>query len=141
MSEKVPLFIVAVAAVVLKDGRFLAGKRSENEVAFPGKWTIPGGKVEHGQRILDALRQEVKEETDIDIKNIFFAGDFGFIRPDGHNVVGLNFICEYGGGQERTGEDMTQVRWLTIEEAEKLDFTPGIMTDIKKAFAIYRKQL
>ena len=41
-----PEFIVPVTAIVVRDGKFLIVKRADYEKAFPGKWTVPGGKFE-----------------------------------------------------------------------------------------------
>lgn len=82
------LHIVAVTGFLEKDGKFLILKRSEKEIANPGEWTIPGGKVEGSDGILDTLRKEIKEETGLDIEGGFeFLGDDEFTRPDGYHVV------------------------------------------------------
>ena len=45
------LHIIAVTAIIEKSGKYLILKRSEGEVAFPGYWTVPGGKiVRHNMR-------------------------------------------------------------------------------------------
>lgn len=139
MAEKVPLFIVAVTAVVIKGDKFLAGKRAMSEVAFPGLWTVPGGKMEPGKTILEHLRDEIREEAGVEVENIFFVGDFSFTRPDRHLVLGLEFGCDYLSGDPKAGDDMDSMRWLAIEEAEKRNFIPGVVEYVKKTFEIHKK--
>src|SRR5205809_464988 len=60
-----------VAAIIRdKQGRILVSQRALDSKAFPGKWQIPGGKVEKGEECLAALKREVKEETDLEITAI-----------------------------------------------------------------------
>ncbi|MBI4049838.1 MAG: NUDIX domain-containing protein [Candidatus Doudnabacteria bacterium] len=125
---------------MINGARFLAGKRSEDEIAFPGKYVVPGGKVDNGKSIEETLREEIREEAGVEVQNIFYVGDFQFIRPDHNPVMGLEFGCEYISGEVQPGEDMDTMEWLTIEEAEKLDFIPGVIDYVKKAFELYNNQ-
>ena len=60
-----------VAAIIQDEqGRILVSQRSLDSKAYPGKWQIPGGKVEPGEELLTALKREVKEETDLEITAI-----------------------------------------------------------------------
>lgn len=70
MSEQKPRIIVA--ALVEKDGKFLLTK----EILESGKeyWIIPGGGVEFGESLQDAVKREIKEETNLDIEIKDFAG-------------------------------------------------------------------
>ncbi|MFA4998748.1 MAG: NUDIX domain-containing protein [Candidatus Paceibacterota bacterium] len=64
MAEPKPYIVVA--ALIEKDGKFLL----EREVIESGKeyWLIPGGKVEYGETLTEALEREIKEETNLDIE-------------------------------------------------------------------------
>src|SRR5438477_10804270 len=71
-TKKNPLLVSnfpELVAAIIKDkqGRILVSQRSLNSKAYPGKWQIPGGKVEPGEKFLMALEREVKEETDLEI--------------------------------------------------------------------------
>src|SRR3989338_1731393 len=81
--------IVAVTAFIKnKSGnKFLIVKRNTNEIAYPGKWAFPGGKLEKGETLLKTLKREVLEEVGLEIdENKHYLKDYTFIRPDGHNV-------------------------------------------------------
>lgn len=61
-----------LVAGIIQDqqGRILVSQRALDSKVYPGKWQIPGGKVEPGEAVLTALKREVKEETDLKITAI-----------------------------------------------------------------------
>ena len=64
MDEKIKL---SVCALIICDGALLIVKRSENDSFLPGVWEFPGGGIEKGENIQDALIRELREETNLDI--------------------------------------------------------------------------
>jgi 8-oxo-dGTP pyrophosphatase MutT (NUDIX family) len=126
------LHIVAVSGLVEKDNKYLILKRSDKEIAFPGKWAIPGGKVEKGQGILETLRREIKEEAGIEVEKSFaFLCDDEFVRPDNYHVVVLCFQCRYKDGRVKISKDFTDFRWININEIAKYDLIEGVKNDFK----------
>jgi len=77
MSEQKPK--ITVAALVEKDNKFLLTK----EILESGKeyWIVPGGGVEFGENLIDAVKREIKEETNLDIEINVFAGFQEVIVP------------------------------------------------------------
>jgi 8-oxo-dGTP diphosphatase len=61
-----PLTEVAAAVIQRPDGSFLLAQRPAGK-PYPGYWEFPGGKVEPGESVLDALKREIKEELDVEI--------------------------------------------------------------------------
>lgn len=154
------LFIVAITAIVVRgDGRMLIMKRSAREVAFPSKWTVPGGKLHQsdfaaGQKtksyegaygILEpAVKREVKEEADIEIDDVQFLpsnehNNYGFIRPDSFNVLGLSFWARYKSGEVKLPEDLTDHAWVSLEEAKGFDLIEGIWDELRQVDDILEK--
>lgn len=132
--------IVAITAVVRYGNKFLILKRNPNEIAYPGKWTIPGGKVERGEWIMDVLKREVKEETGLDIEEgIKFLRDYTFIRPDGYNVIGFTFLVSAVNDNVKIDKDFEDFKWVLPEELEGYDCIEGIKEDAQKAFPRYNK--
>jgi nucleoside triphosphatase len=129
--------IVAINAFIknkTKD-KFLVIKRNNNEIAFPGKWAFPGGKVEKGQTILETLKREVLEEVGLEIEDSMkFLKDFTFIRSDNHNVVGLVFEVIAKSDNVTLAEDFDDYKWVTPEEFHSLDFIRGLDEEVKFAF-------
>ncbi len=88
-------------------------------------WGIPGGKIKFGETSIDALRREIKEETDLAIDDIEFVLVQDCIHSkefyrEAHFVL-LNYTCRTVNGDKVTlNEEAQEFRWLKIEEAMKL---------------------
>jgi len=132
--------IVAITAFIKnqKGDRFLVVKRSENEIAYPGKWAYPGGKVEKGDSILDTLKKEVLEEVGLEIEDYKeYLKDFTFVRPDGHNVVGFIFLVKTKSENVILDtKDFSEYRWVTPEEFFDLDYIPTMDEEVELAFGM-----
>jgi len=133
------MHVVVATGVVIKDGKFLAGQRAVDEPVYPEKWAIPGGKVEENESLEEGLRQEIREEAGVEIKNIFYATNFSFTRPDNKHVIGIVFGCEYDSGEVTAGDDMDSMDWFTVQEFAKKDVLRDTVNEVKKAFEIYDK--
>ena len=67
MSEiQRPITVVAAGILIDSEGRYLLGQRPEGK-PYAGYWEVPGGKVEKGETVFQALQRELKEELGIDI--------------------------------------------------------------------------
>ena len=129
------LHIVAVSGIVTKDRKVLIIKRNQKEIAFPGKWTIPGGKAERGEEILQTLTKEIKEEVNLDINDkVEFLSNYNFIRPDNYHVVGLCFICKYKSGKVILEKGLADYKWVDGDGYKKYDLIPGVKKDLDKFF-------
>ncbi len=127
--------IVAITAVIKYNDKFLIVKRNSKEIAYPGKWTIPGGKAEKGESIIDVLKREIKEEVGLDIGDEKeFLRDYTFVRPDKHNVIGFTFLVTASSDDVRLGEDFEDFKWILPHELKDYDHIEGIKEEIKKAF-------
>ena len=152
---KEKIHYVSVTGIIRKDGKYLICKRSEKEKAFPGKWCVPGGKIEHSDFVdspkdtsshwLDifekVLRKEIKEETTLDIKNIGYVSSLCFIRPNGHSTIIVSLYADYSGGEVALAEDeLSEHAWVTLEEAKKYDLIENIYEQLEKVEGIYSKK-
>ena len=61
-----PEIFVAAGLILKPDGSLLLGQRPADK-PWPGWWELPGGKIEAGETVLQALARELKEEIDIDV--------------------------------------------------------------------------
>lgn len=111
------------AAIFNNDGRLfltLRGKKAKNE---RGKWEIPGGGVEFGETLEDAIIREIKEEHKIDIKVIELLDVCSHIIPDEHqHWVSPTYICKITKGEPiiLEPEKCDAIGWFTREETVKL---------------------
>lgn len=126
---KVPL--VAVGAIV-RDGRDLLLVLRSHEPA-KGTWSLPGGKVQWGESLHDALRREVLEETGLRVEPLTFAGIVERItRGDDtqidHHFVVVDFWARVAKRDVPTaGDDASDARWVPIDEVPSLTLTPGLL--------------
>lgn len=132
--------LVLVNAVVEKEGKILVSQRSLEETHDPGKWTIPGGKVERTEGnvwnvIEKTLFDEVREETGIEIEeNVQLIANNTFIRSTGQHVIALMFLCHWKSGEAKPLEDTSDVSWITKDEIDEFDFSPNVDKYILKGF-------
>jgi 8-oxo-dGTP diphosphatase len=115
---------VAVAALAVKDGKILLVKRKYPPGA--GKWSLPGGHVELGERLEEAVLRELKEETGMDGVVKGFLAPVEYIEQDGGQVryhfVILVYLVE-ATGEPRAGGDAAEAAFVPLEEALKMDLT------------------
>jgi 8-oxo-dGTP pyrophosphatase MutT (NUDIX family) len=145
---------IAVTGIVRKGNKFLICKRSMKEKAFPGKWCVPGGKVEvndfvntkkdtkdHWFDIFEkVLQKEISEETGLKIKNIGYVSNLAFIRPNGFSTVIVSLFADYDSGNVKLSEDeLVDHAWVTLEEAKNYDLIENIWEQIEKVESFQNK--
>ena len=112
---------VAVGAVVVHQGCLLMVRRDQEPAK--GLWSVPGGRVIKGEYLNQAVVREVLEETGLKIA----VGDLlGILEVVGeaHYVI-LDFIATVDERLEPVpGTDVSEARWVPLEEVEALDCTP-----------------
>ena len=142
MSTKI--FYVSTTGIIVKDGKYLITKRSAQEKAFPGKWTVPGGKLEHTdyqhlkpnkgglwyEPIEIALRRELKEEVNLDVDNIRYITSIAFVRPDQAHCLIFSYACDYIDGDVILCDALTEHAWVTLAEAKNYDLIDGIYDEL-----------
>lgn len=135
------LYSILVNAVVFKEDKVLVSQRSYEESHQPGKWTIPGGKVEKTEdeifNVLEKnLAKEVREEIGIEIDDkTSLVTNNTFIRSsDGQHVVVMVFKCNYKSGEEKPLEDTIDCKWVKKDELENIDFAPNVKWYILEAY-------
>jgi 8-oxo-dGTP diphosphatase len=105
----VPKHIVSAAAIVLNE---------KNELLLikgPRRgWEMPGGQVEEGESLTDAVVRETKEESGIDIEVIKFCGIFQNIEVSICNTL---FLGKPVGGELTTSPESLEVGFFPLEEA------------------------
>ncbi len=115
-----------VGAVVIEGGKVLLVRRGH--APLEGRWTLPGGLVELGEGLEDALRREVLEETGWTVRVGKQLALFDFIEKDEndrirYHYVLADFLCERIEGALSAGSDVTDVRLLSPDELDAYELT------------------
>jgi len=130
------LHIVSVVAVIRnREGGYLVLKRRDDEIAYPGMYTFPGGKIEDNQTVEEALESELEEEAGLKLvlDRKILLKDKSFIRPDGQTVKVFSCLCEVENPDEiKISKDFTDYKWVTIKELGQLEHV-GIEEELRKA--------
>jgi len=136
---------IALTAIIHKDGKYLLLQRSLAKKAFPGKWTVPGGGLEVDDYINlpkttgdhwyfaveQALRREIREESNLEVGKLKYLLDLAFIRPDGIPVVILSYYADYLSGEVKIDEDNINYAWVAPEELKNYDLVEGLLAEIE----------
>jgi ADP-ribose pyrophosphatase YjhB (NUDIX family) len=110
---------LVVSAAVVLDGRLLMVQ--EGKEYCRGLWGLPGGRVEPGERIGEAIVREVREETGLDVRVVGLTRVVRYFSQLGYHTMRFNFVVEPTGGELRIdGEEILAARWMSFEEIEAL---------------------
>jgi len=122
--------IAAVSAIVTDArGRYLLVRRSRPPEA--GRWAPPGGRVEAGETLRDAVIREVVEETGLAVRP---GREVGVVRrpaPGGGTYEVHCFIADVLGGEAVAGSDAGGVRWAEPHELSGLETTRGLVEALR----------
>jgi len=129
--------LVGVGAILFDGDCILMAQRGKEPLK--GWWSLPGGALETGESLHDAVCREVREETGLEIETLGVFEIFERIlrdesgKPEYHYVL-IDYICRAIGGELRAGDDVSRVEWFRREELDALQITEGTLGVIEKAF-------
>jgi ADP-ribose pyrophosphatase YjhB (NUDIX family) len=128
---------LAVSAAIIRDGHVLLVQRARSPAA--GLFTLPGGVVESGETLEQAVIREVQEETALTIEPLGLAGHREVIACDAQNrierhFVILSFAARWLAGEPRLNEELADARWLRPAEIVGLETTAGLSEIVDAAF-------
>jgi len=115
---------LCVGAVCVLDGNLLLVRRGHGPAA--GAWSVPGGRLEAGELLAEAVVREVREETGLEC----VCGDLlGWVEriSDEHHFVILDFeVTPLTADTPRAGDDAVEARWVPLEEVLDLRLVDGL---------------
>ena len=122
---------VGIGVMILDGNKILLGHRCDNYkdtggIYEPGSWTIPGGKQEYDETILEGAVREVKEETNLDVSDLEIYGvadDFG---PDRHFIT-IQIIAHKFRGELKNLEPTkhSEWKWFDLEDLPEKIYSPS----------------
>ena len=120
---------LAVSAGIVRDGKVLVVRRARNPAL--NLYTLPGGVVETGETLLQAVAREVREETALTIEPVALAGHREAIVRDGQGRVERHFVilcfaARWLAGEPVLNEELDDARWLDPAELSGLRTTEGL---------------
>lgn len=140
------LFRVSVTAIVINhEGKILITKRTATKKKWPSKWTVPGGGVtkedflgtptttncQWYDVLINAVKREVKEETNLDIYDVEFLCDLAI--PD---TIIISFTAKAKNAREVVlqVEETDEYAWIGEDEIKNYDLIEGLAEELLAAF-------
>jgi 8-oxo-dGTP diphosphatase len=118
---------LCVGAVAIHDAELLMIRRGHGPAA--GSWSVPGGRVEQGELLAEAVTREVREETGLESVCGELVGWVELVEedPSAPHFVVLDFeVTVLDDGEPVAGDDAVEARWVPLHEVVDLDLVEGL---------------
>ena len=127
---------MGVGAAVVIGGRILLVRRGKEPLR--GRWVIPGGTVELGESLHEAVVREVAEETGVVVAPREVILVFDRIQRDAsavrYHYVVIDYLCDYVSGEPRAGSDAAEVALAGPDELASYDMPPQALQLVLDVF-------
>jgi 8-oxo-dGTP diphosphatase len=132
--------VLGVSAAVWRDGKVLLVRRAKPPA---GIWAFPGGRVEPGETLADAVARELREETGLAAEFKGLVGVYDVIRRDGAGRLAAHFViaCYLGTalpGEVTAASDAMAAEWVDPERLSGYALAPNIAEAIAKAKSLLK---
>lgn len=128
--------VVGVGGVLVHEGRVLLIRRGKEPLY--GRWVVPGGTVELGEPLDEALVRELREETGLEVEPLELITVFDRIERDGDRVlfhyVIVDYLCRWISGEARAASDALEVAWAAPSELDRFDLPTKALEVVQDAF-------
>ncbi|MBI2632303.1 NUDIX domain-containing protein [Candidatus Pacearchaeota archaeon] len=156
-EDKLFYFVANVVVYRDLDKRCLILKRDEREKVHPGKYAVPGGKLEwknldiakptrmngdvidFENSVESLLQRELMEETGLEIEPyLSYINSVSFVRPDGIPVILVKFAAKYKKGEVKLESgSFTDYSWVNENEVKNFDCILGIKEEVEKTIKLF----
>jgi 8-oxo-dGTP diphosphatase len=129
---------LGVGALIFEASKILLVERGKEPLK--GYWSLPGGILETGEKLEDALRREVLEETGLEVEPLSIFEIFERIMPDDvgraeYHYVLIDYLCRPVGGRLQAASDASGAAWVAQRNLSEYRLTEGTLAVIERAFA------
>jgi 8-oxo-dGTP diphosphatase len=130
---------VGVGALVIHEGRVLLIRRGK--APLRGRWVIPGGTLELGETLEQAVVREVQEETGVTVEPGAIVLVFDRIHRDAqervvYHYVIVDYACRYVAGEPRAASDALDAAWVAPEDLPLHDVPEQALRLIEEGFRL-----
>lgn len=134
---------LAVSAAIVRDGHVLVVRRARPPAHR--LFTLPGGAVEAGETLVEAVAREVREETDLTIEPLALAGYREVIMRDAEDRIQRHFVilafaARWIAGEPKLNDELAEARWLRPSGLAGLATTEGLADIVAAAFERLEQQ-
>ena len=134
--------IVGVGAIIIRGEEVLLARRGK-EPGY-GEWSIPGGAVELGEKLEEAVAREVSEEVNVAVRveEMVEVLERIFRDPAGrvqYHYVLVDFLCQHLSGEGRPSSDALEMKWVHLSEVSRYGLPERTKRVIQKAFEIKQR--
>lgn len=120
--DTITLRVAAKAIIVNDEGQVLILREASTykDGTNVGKYHVPGGRIETGERFMDALHREVQEETGLSVEPLYpvHVDEWHpIIRGEQQQIIGVFLLCKAKAGEVRVSDEHDEFVWVDPKEA------------------------
>ncbi len=137
-THSLPVPTLGVSGIVFNNQKQIL-LIQRNQPPAMGFWSIPGGKLEPGESLVEACQREIKEETGLDteVKNIVAVVER---RVEGFHYVIIDYLVQLSdeeNSQPVAQSDVSEARWVSLENLFDYDLVAGLAEIILRTYKVY----
>jgi 8-oxo-dGTP diphosphatase len=121
--------VAAVGAIAVVDGALLLIRRGQ--APSRGRWSLPGGRVETGETVEEAVVREVMEETGLVVEVHALVGEVTRPGPGGITYRIQDFRVRPISGIASAGDDATEVAWVPLDDVPRCQLSAGLLSTLR----------
>ena len=126
-------FLVAAKAIIAVKNRVLILKKADKNKGI--KWDLPGGKVNFGETLEEALIRQVKEETGCHVSIVKPYKFWSFLQNEDTQIIGTTFLCRTPDAENiNLSEEHSEFAWIYQDEVNSYEFLGDIKNELKEFF-------
>lgn len=125
--------IAVTGSFIVDNDKVLLIRFNDKKKSWSGKWSVPGGKIEYGEKIKDAVKREAKEETGFDVEIVKLINIDEAIMEQERHYIFLNYLCKIISGEAKSGSDAVDIKWFTKDELDTIEMNhPSVKRGLKE---------